>query len=1061
MKNNNQILKHLDFERFVKTADSQDLSKEQSIFINKEVVGKVDIDGVHFSTNYATIYFKTISSFDTNSLVDISKLHKTIWNQRKVPFLYVSAPTEIRVYNCLKEPVDPDKDLKKIDDLELARYSVNDTKEHLEELVDILSREAVDSGRIWKNDEFTRHFETSRSVDSKLVQNLKEAKAKLEKRRISIDTIHNLLTRSLFILYLEDIGATENSKNSNKKYFENFKTGATSYFEILNDRNATYKLYNTFEKKFNGDLFAISEVEKETVAKEDLNIIASCFWGNELNTGQQSLWRMFDFSVIPIELLSEIYEIFLNKTDKEKSKSGEYYTPHSLVDLILNESLPWANQENSKFDLKILDIACGSGIFLVESYRRLVDRWMFSHNKQPEFKDLEKILLGSIFGFEINKSSIKVAAFSLYLALISYLDPKTIWQQKTTKFPYLIFDPENKDENTNGKNLYLQSSLSNIIEQQPKFDLVVGNPPFKSARTGSIEPEASRYCEDQKFAQEMVLPFLHRASYFCNDNGRVAIVSTSKILFNKSGGYRNFRRFLFKENYVDTVFNFSALRKPKKGQGKSMFAHAVGPSCVLFYRKNRPEQISDTISYLCPKPTERDRFTEELILDELDFSYLPRAEAEKASTLIWKVSMWATDNDYQLITNIVRKKTLNEFFNKENGWIIGGGFKFLTLTKDTAYEENAIKKLPILESKFVERYHSSHKALQHINKTLTNKNIPFYLNYYRANSPEDLPPIDLFRHPGKIKTYYAPHLLIKEGQSKKRFSSSFINFDCCFKHTITGISFNKEIFSDSEINRKTELLKALTAFFNSRFASYFLFLTSISWGVERERVTAKNLFELPALPFEVSNEIVNNLANKLDEITEELKKDFRNHTAIEKLENEIDEIVYSALNLTERDRYLIEDVLTYSLDLFQEGENSKAYYPVNQYNDELNDYLTILGEDINEHFEFSGTTVWTSIQAMPATNPMRLVAIHFTKENKPGKIKTFSNSIRINKLIRKIDEYSYEKYSASVYSRKIVKYYDGDVIYIIKPNQKRFWSRSQAMQDSSSILLEMANISDE
>lgn len=43
------------------------------------------------------------------------------------------------------------------------------------------------------------------------------------------------------------------------------------------------------------------------------------------------------FSFIPIELLSEIYEIFLNKTDKQRSDSGEYYTPYSLVDLVLNE----------------------------------------------------------------------------------------------------------------------------------------------------------------------------------------------------------------------------------------------------------------------------------------------------------------------------------------------------------------------------------------------------------------------------------------------------------------------------------------------------------------------------------------------------------------------------------------------------------------------------------------------------------------------------------------------------------------------------------------------------
>ncbi|NJO90158.1 MAG: hypothetical protein HC831_15345 [Chloroflexia bacterium] len=155
---------------------------------------------------------------------------------------------------------------------------------------------------------------------------------------------------------------------------------------------------------------------------------------------------------------------------------------------------------------------------------------------------------------------------------------------------------------------------------------------------------------------------------------------------------------------------------------------------------------------------------------------------------------------------------------------------------------------------------------------------------------------------------------------------------------------------------------------------------------------------------------------------------------------------------------MIEDVLDYSLDLFQEGENSPAYFPVNQYNDELKEYLKIICEDVNEHLEFSGTSVWASIQETPVTNPMKLVAVHFTNEHEAGSIQSYSNSLEVNKLIQKIDDYSYEKHSASVYFRKVVKYYEGDIIYIIKPNQKRFWSRSQAMQDSNSILLEIANM---
>ncbi|NJO90157.1 MAG: N-6 DNA methylase [Chloroflexia bacterium] len=405
-----------------------------------------------------------------------------------------------------------------------------------------------------------------------------------------------------------------------------------------------------------------------------------------------------------------------------------------------------------------------------------------------------------------------------------------------------------------------------------KFDLVVGNPPFKSAKTGSIEPEASIYCKEQGFAQEMVLPFLHRATFFCNKEGTVSIVSTSKILFNKSGGYNKFREFLFQKNYVDAVFNFSALRKPKKGQGKSIFAHAVGPSCVLFYRKKPSVQVNPNITYVCPKPTERDRYSDSLVLDELDYFFLPRNECEKPDSIIWKVGMWGIDYDFQLIKKMISGRLLKDYLTKENGWFYGGGLKFLTPTKDKEYINNEINLYPIIEAKHISRYFTDESKLKHINETLTDKNIEFYLNYYNVSTSNDLPVINLFRHEGFVKGYSSPHVLIKEGQSDKKFCASFFNFDCCFKDTITGITYNKQGLNEKALSAKTNLLKAITAYLNSKFASYYLFLSSVSWGIERERVTAKDTFELPALPFEMEEEKVNKLSQKLMKYLKSLQK---------------------------------------------------------------------------------------------------------------------------------------------------------------------------------------------
>lgn len=1048
---NKDILTFFDFDDYAISIKEEDRRSSYSHFIKNEISGKIDIDRIYFSGNYASVYFKNITSFNNDSLKDICLIHKSIWNQRKVPFLFVSTPTELRIYNCFKEPIDPNKNLNKLEQIEIAKYSLNDNIENLNKLVAILGRSAIDSGSFWQDKNITNEFDVKNRVDNVLVENLKATKRKLKENGIPIPIIHDILTRSLFILYLEDIEATD------AEFYSKFKKDCSSYYQLLTDKEATYRFFKHLEIKFNGNLFNINENEEEKITLGELELVASCFWGNEVGSGQLNLWKKFDFRVIPIELLSEVYEIFLNKTKEEKAQQGEYYTPHSLVDLILSESLPWADEVNSNYNLKILDVACGSGIFLVESYRRLVDRWIWVNKEKPQFEILRNILLNSIYGFEINKESIKVASFSLYLALISFLDPKSIWQKREIKFPYLIFDPENHNNKKQGFNLFQLSSLSNTIEHQPSFDLVVGNPPFKSAKTGSIEPEASAYCHEYDFAQEMVLPFLHRASQFCNETGKVAIISTSKILFNKSGGYKKFREFLFRKNYVEAVFNFSALRKAKKGKGKSIFSDAVGPACVLFYKKVYPEHPSTSITYLCPKPTKRDVFSNDLIIDALDFYFLPRIECEKNDTSIWKSAMWGTENDFRLIKELLSKKSLDYYLSKHNGWEKGVGFKFLTLTKDKTYESEEISRFPIIEAKYLQRYYTNKQLLiKNLSSLFTDENKQFYFNYYNVSSIESLPTINIFRGLGNKNTYTAPHLLVKEGQKEKRFTASFLNFDCCFKHTVLGISFNKEGFSQKELKENELILKALTGFLNSKLASYILFLTSVSWGIERERVTPLDLLQLPALPFEMSEENIRVISCKVDKISKELSKDFPNKEEIVCIENEIDEMIYKAIGLSQREQYLVEDVLDYSLDLFQEGEKSRAYLPVK--GSQLNNYLQILSEDINEHFQFSGSTVWTSCWEMPVNIPMQLVAVHFTSEHPAGEMHTFSHTKEIDKIIRQIDKYSYEKYSESVFFRKIVKFYSGDIVYIIKPNERRFWSRSQAMQDSTSILLEIANM---
>ena len=94
-----------------------------------------------------------------------------------------------------------------------------------------------------------------------------------------------------------------------------------------------------------------------------------------------SLFDLYDFSIIPIEFISSIYERFIGS--ENQAIKGAYYTPLFLVDFIEKETIGNYFQNNKEeFNCRVLDPACGSGAFpmgmlqlLIKTYERLEGRF--------------------------------------------------------------------------------------------------------------------------------------------------------------------------------------------------------------------------------------------------------------------------------------------------------------------------------------------------------------------------------------------------------------------------------------------------------------------------------------------------------------------------------------------------------------------------------------------------------------------------------------------------------------------------------------------------------------
>ncbi len=121
-------------------------------------------------------------------------------------------------------------------------------------------------------------------------------------------------------------------------------------------------------------------------------------------------WGDLDFAHIPVGVLSQVYESFSHRADPRTAReTSVHYTPRTIAGLMVEEA--FAAIKNPA-DAKILDGACGAGIFLALAYRRLVrERWL-RDDERPRTAIIQNILYNQIRGFDVSESALRLAALS-------------------------------------------------------------------------------------------------------------------------------------------------------------------------------------------------------------------------------------------------------------------------------------------------------------------------------------------------------------------------------------------------------------------------------------------------------------------------------------------------------------------------------------------------------------------------------------------------------------------------------------------------------------------------
>lgn len=954
-----------------------------------------------------------VAEFQSVPNVDILReLQRLCWNFSHVPILVTIEPSMLRVWSCCEAP----DGNRALDDYLVRELRAGELHADRAQALELQAARSLHWINLVSGAFFSEHsarFDRDGRADQMLLGNLRYIREQLSQLGLTNDDIcHDLLARIIFVQFLFDRKDQDGNPaltvaSLHRLQREGVLTSIhDSFHGLLSDYGDTYHLFDWLNAKFNGDLFpgkgATPEeravgwaAEKRVVKPKHLALLADFIRGDlNMPARQMCLWPQYAFDVIPLEFISSIYETFVTE---RAARDGIFYTPPYLVDFVLDEVLPW---DGAQWDLKIIDPSCGSGVFLVKAFQRLVHRWRNANpDKLIRAETLRRLLERNIFGVDIDPHAVRVACFSLYLAMCDEIEPRHYWTQVT--FPTMrqrrLICADFFDETHEG---------FNSTNDQQAYDLVVGNAPWGD---GVITKAAQGWAGD--LAQEWPVAnndigglFLAKAAVLSKLEGRVAMIqSANSLLFNISGTAVKFRQALFSRHRVRTIYNLSALRFSVFKRKTHTTETSVSPCCVAILERTAPSR-DDTISYVSPKHTVPllDEFT--IVVEPQDRKTLTVAEAID-DPAIWSKLMWGTRRDLQLVDKLNTFKNVAEI----DGLISRQGVKFGDRQKTIA----------------------AYKDMQIFNDRMFPSDAPFpFLD------AEGLPVFGNVEVDSRASTDVAafawPQLIVKQSWNKPsgRFHARLTR-----SARQAGLLCNESYYSLHSAFQSE--LETACLVFNSHLAVYFLLLTSGRFVF----IPKPSKSELLGLPMPPGSHC------QLDDVHSQA---------------DIDPIVFDLFRLKDAERVLIEDTMDFTLSDFLEGERSIGRQRTNaDHNDDesyLRSYCNFFIRVLKAGFGADKPIAATIFQSDKEGMPYRLLAFTLGGDATESiNVKRIGSAELLNEF-EQLNLSSKGK-DGGIYNQRFVRIYDASngvpTVFIVKPDQKRFWTRSTGLQDADEVALDL------
>jgi hypothetical protein len=564
---------------------------------------------------------------------------------------------ELGVYDCASRPQLSDK----ASHGRIHHWGFAEYPDCWREIWDIFSREAVWSGKFDQYAASKRKQGTS-EVDSEFLKDIegwRDVLARnlaLRNSNLSTDdlnaAVQKIIDRIIFLRMAED-------------------RGLEPYGQILNlcDNADIYKNFikricTKADEKYNSGIFHFGEEADAPEERPDTITPHLIVDDKALKPILQSLYfehgSPYNFRVLPVEILGTVYERFLGKVirltaghqakveekPEVRKAGGVYYTPTYIVNYIVKNTVGKQIEGKTPVDLggnktrsafRVLDMACGSGSFLLGAYQFLLDHYLSWYQDNPSKKNAQaiyqnasgevrlsieekkRILTTHIFGVDIDRQAVETTKLSLLLKALEGENDTTLSQQM--QLFHMRALPNLADNVKCGNSLigpdYFVNNLisdSNDVKhvnafdwafefpnavKDGGFDCIIGNPPYIRVRTfKELFPEQAEYLEANyqcaTHVWDVYLLFFERAVNMAKQGGSVSMIIPIQTLHQPN--CESLRRYLFKQTQIRELADLSKFK---------VFEDAIVKNCIITVDRgigaegyNGPRKLDSEVSLL-------------------------------------------------------------------------------------------------------------------------------------------------------------------------------------------------------------------------------------------------------------------------------------------------------------------------------------------------------------------------------------------------------------------------------------------------------------------------------